>query len=106
MLAASACRRWLAQASQTAATAIELAAAYLQARQRQLLLWWWQASLALVALLLSLVLAVAALLLSLPSDQRVAWAAGLAVIFLTVAVALVATCVRTLNPRGHNSNRP
>jgi uncharacterized membrane protein YqjE len=106
MLAASVCRRWLAQASQTAATAFELAAAYLQARQRQLLQWWWQASLALVALVLSLALAVAALLWSVPSDQRVAWAAGLSAFFLIVAVALIATCLRTLNPPGHSSNRP
>ena len=99
ILAASVFRRWLQHASQTAATVVELAAAYLQVRQRQLLQWWWQASLALVALILGLALALAALLWSVPPDQRVVWAAGLALVFFVVAAVLIARCLRTLHPQ-------
>lgn len=98
--AVSVLRRWLDQASQLAATTVELAAAYVQARQRQLLQWWWQASMALASLAMGVALALAALLWSVPTDQRVAWAAGLAITFLALAAVLIARCIRIFRPEG------
>ena len=96
-------RRWLEQASQLAATSLELAAAYVQARQRQLLQWWWQASIALASLAMGVALALAALLWSVPTDQRVAWAIGLAITFVALAAVLLARCVRMFRPEGSAS---